>query len=63
MVCTKSTVPIGTGKKLLKLLTDQKTNISFDYISNPEFLREGSAVNDFLWPDRIIIGGKSEICI
>ena len=44
----------------MKLLTNQKTDISFDYISNPEFLREGSAVNDFLWPDRIIIGGNSK---
>ena len=59
VVCTKSTVPIGTGEKIIKIINrSKKTNISFDYISNPEFLREGSAVNDFLWPDRIIIGGK-----
>lgn len=61
VVCTKSTVPIGTGKKIIKIINkSKKTNISFDYISNPEFLREGSAVNDFLWPDRIIIGGESK---
>ena len=61
VVCTKSTVPIGTGKNIIKIINrSKKTDITFDYISNPEFLREGSAVNDFLWPDRIIIGGNSE---
>ena len=61
VVCTKSTVPIGTGAKIIEIINrSKKTDISFDYISNPEFLREGSAVNDFLWPDRIIIGGSNE---
>ena len=61
VVCTKSTVPIGTGQKIIEIITKtKKTDASFDYISNPEFLREGSAINDFLWPDRIIIGGNSE---
>ena len=61
VVCTKSTVPIGTGKKIIKIINKaKKTDVSFDYISNPEFLREGSAVNDFLWPDRIVIGGNSK---
>tara|TARA_B100001248_G_C27397962_1_gene467165 strand:+ start:2074 stop:3396 length:1323 start_codon:yes stop_codon:yes gene_type:complete len=61
VVCTKSTVPIGTGEKIIKIINRaKKTDVSFDYISNPEFLREGSAVNDFLWPDRIIIGGNNK---
>ncbi len=61
VICTKSTVPIGTGKKIIdKLSLNFKEGINFDYVSNPEFLREGSAVKDFLWPDRIIIGAANE---
>ena len=58
VICTKSTVPIGTGKKIVKMITS-KTDQSFDYCSNPEFLREGSAVRDFLWPDRVVLGVSS----
>ncbi len=57
VICTKSTVPIGTGSKVCKWINQSINHgIEFDYVSNPEFLREGSAVKDFLWPDRVIIG-------
>ena len=61
VICTKSTVPIGTSKRIIDLITEaNKNDVLFDYVSNPEFLREGSAVNDFLWPDRVVIGGSSK---
>ena len=61
VICTKSTVPIGTSKRIIDLITEaNKNDVLFDYVANPEFLREGSAVNDFLWPDRVVIGGSSK---
>jgi len=64
VVITKSTVPVGTAAKVRKeiemALEKRGENISFDVASNPEFLKEGAAVNDFMKPDRIVIGVESE---
>ncbi len=61
---TKSTVPIGTAKKVKNIfqkeLDKRNSNLTFDVASNPEFLKEGSAVEDFLRPDRIVIGTESK---
>lgn len=61
VICTKSTVPIGTGNRICEIINESKSSDhDFDYVSNPEFLREGSAVKDFLWPDRVVIGATRE---
>ncbi len=64
VVATKSTVPIKTAEKvrsiIYKALKDRGSDLEFDVASNPEFLKEGAAINDFLKPDRIVIGTDSE---
>ncbi len=58
VVVTKSTVPTGTGKMIEEIMRDNGGKHDFSIVSNPEFLREGSAVSDFLRPDRIVIGAS-----
>jgi len=64
VIVTKSTVPIGTGEHLRKLIAERKkTKATFGVVSNPEFLREGAAINDFMRPDRVVIGSRDEEAI
>ena len=64
VIATKSTVPVGTGALLHEVITSTQTKkIAFDVISNPEFLREGSAIEDFMRPNRVVIGSVSERAI
>jgi len=60
VVVTKSTVPVGTGRKVAEILRRRRPDGQFDVASNPEFLREGSAIQDFMRPDRVVIGAESE---
>jgi UDPglucose 6-dehydrogenase len=62
VVVNKSTVPVGTGERVREIIeTNRRRDVDFDVVSNPEFLREGSAINDTLYPDRIVIGAPNQV--
>jgi len=60
VVVTKSTVPVGTGREVADIIRATNATADFDVVSNPEFLREGSAIDDFMRPNRVVIGVESE---
>jgi UDPglucose 6-dehydrogenase len=60
VVVTKSTVPCGTGREVARHIKSVRPDADFDVVSNPEFLREGSAINDFMRPDRVVIGADTD---
>ncbi len=60
VIVTKSTVPVGTGRKVAEIVRQANPDAQFDIVSNPEFLREGSAIEDFKRPDRVVIGVESD---
>jgi UDPglucose 6-dehydrogenase len=63
VVVTKSTVPVGTGARVAGIIREENPDADFAMASNPEFLREGSAIEDFMRPDRVVIGAESERAI
>ncbi len=60
VVVNKSTVPVGTARNVKKIISDVNPNADFDVASNPEFLREGAAISDFMRPNRVVIGVENE---
>ncbi len=61
VIAMKSTVPVGTGKRIRDIISKRrKEQVDFDIVSNPEFLREGAAIDDFMRPNRVVIGAKSQ---
>ncbi|WP_158046434.1 UDP-glucose dehydrogenase family protein [Skermanella pratensis] len=60
VIVTKSTVPVGTGREVARIIRKTRPDVDFGVASNPEFLREGSAIGDFLRPDRVVIGTDSD---
>ncbi|MBU0484156.1 MAG: UDP-glucose/GDP-mannose dehydrogenase family protein [Proteobacteria bacterium] len=63
VVIDKSTVPVGTARQVTRIIKEENPAANFDVVSNPEFLREGAAINDFMRPDRIVIGSDSKRAI
>jgi len=61
VVVTKSTVPVGTGRQIMARIAAVRPDVELPVASNPEFLREGSAIEDFMRPDRVVIGAESEV--
>jgi UDPglucose 6-dehydrogenase len=60
VIVTKSTVPVGTSRRIAEIVRATRPDLEFDVASNPEFLREGSAIGDFMRPDRVVIGAESD---
>ncbi len=60
LVVTKSTVPVATGREVERIIRERRPDADFDVASNPEFLREGAAINDFMRPDRVVVGVETE---
>ena len=60
MVVTKSTVPVGTGDEVERIIRETNPDADVAVASNPEFLREGAAIHDFKFPDRIVVGTSDE---
>jgi UDPglucose 6-dehydrogenase len=60
VIVTKSTVPVGTNRKVRQVIANARPDAEFDVASNPEFLREGAAIDDFMKPDRVVVGVQSE---
>lgn len=60
VIVTKSTVPVGTGREVKRVIQETRPDAAFDVASNPEFLREGSAIGDFMRPDRVVIGSETQ---
>jgi UDPglucose 6-dehydrogenase len=60
VIVTKSTVPVGTGRHIAEIVRAARPDLEFDVASNPEFLREGNAIGDFMRPDRVVIGAETD---
>ncbi|MGC6536664.1 MAG: UDP-glucose dehydrogenase family protein [Candidatus Puniceispirillaceae bacterium] len=63
VIVTKSTVPVGTGRQVEEVVKAANPDADFDVVSNPEFLREGSAIGDFMRPDRVVVGAETDRAI